>query len=72
MALPSGKTDFVDAMIAADLEFLNAYGGSLDPAAEPRLRTKYEKMHDAITAAITGHAVVLSNSFPFGSFGTIE
>ncbi len=67
MALADGKTAFVDAMIQADKDFVTEYGGSLDPAAEPRMRIKYEKQYDAIVAAITNNAVVIPSNLYTGS-----
>lgn len=58
MALPAGKATWVAAMVQADLDFLAAYGGTLDPAAQPRLTQKYEAQYDALVAAITTNAVV--------------
>lgn len=81
MALIDGKTAFVDAMIQADKDFVTEYGGSLDPAAEPRMRVKYEKQYDALVAAITNNAVVIPsnlytgtppNESPVGGTGTIQ
>lgn len=72
MGLASGKTAWVDAMVQADKDFVAEYGGTMDAAAEPRLRTKYEKQYDILVSAITGNAVVLSNNPPFSPIGTIQ
>lgn len=61
MALADGKAAWVDAMVQADKDFVAEYGGSMDAAAEPRLRTKYGKQYDILVAAITGHAVPVIN-----------
>ena len=72
MALVNGKSAWVDAMVQADKDFVAEYGGTMDAAAEPRLRAKYEKQYDILVATITANAVVKSDVSPFLPIGTIE